>query len=340
MGLSVNNSKLCSSKIIYYKNPIVTQSFYFKGFWMIDFNKVIPMMRVVPGITQSYFRRKPCTASFDVTSSCSLNCSYCYYRETKPEEQLSEEHMLRRIEEVNREFTIYHATFVGGEPTLRPRLLEKAVKIFPHTWILTNGVRGFPEYIRPSSWVVALDGTEEIHDRYKGKGIHRRVVDNINDCDAMIFSNTTVHKNNHHCLEELVEEMKTTKLNYMTFSFYTPVGPKEQIENDEFVLTPHERIEVINRIASIRKKYPEFIFFSPLMEYYYHPNKGYNNWNSQKNCPVAIIGRHYGADGKLQRPCAMGPSADCSRCGCGMNTIFLALIHGDVKAMRILMDLI
>ncbi|UCH88283.1 MAG: radical SAM protein [Thermoplasmata archaeon] len=307
---------------------------------MWDLTKVLPIARIVPGIAQSYIRRKPCTVSFDVTYSCSLNCTYCYYKYTKPGDQLDEEAMLTRIYEVSKEFTVYHATFVGGEPTLRPRLLEKAVELFPHTWILTNGVRGFPDSIQPSSWVVALDGTEEIHDKYKGKGIHRRVVDNINDCKTVIFSNTTLHKQNHHCIEELVEEMRGTNLKYMTFSFYTPVGLGQDNDNSEFALSKNDKIEIISRIAAIRKKYPEFIFFTPLMEHYYHPDRGYNQWNREENCPVAIIGRHYGADGILQSPCAMGPSADCSQCGCGMNTIFLALIHGDIKTMKILMDLI
>jgi MoaA/NifB/PqqE/SkfB family radical SAM enzyme len=307
---------------------------------MVNLNKVLPIARIVPGITQSFFRRKPCTASFDVTYSCSLNCSYCYYSQTKPPEQLGEDEMLAKIEEVARNFQIFHATFVGGEPTLRPRLLEKAVKLFPHTWILTNGVRGFSEEIKPSAWVVALDGTEDVHDGFKGKGIHRKIVENINKADSIIFSNTTLHKQNRHCIEELVEEMKGTRLKYMTFSFYTPVGVQEDNNHSDFVLTPGEKVEILSRIAAVRKRYPEFIFFSPLMEYYYHPRRGYDKWNSRENCPVAIIGRHYGANGELQTPCAMGSTADCSQCGCGMNPIFLALIHGDVRAMRVLMDLI
>lgn len=307
---------------------------------MIDLNKVLPISRIVPGIARSYFQKKPCTVSFDVTSSCSLNCEYCYYKHTKPDEQLSEDRMLTRIREVAAQNTVYHASFVGGEPTLRPRLLAEAVKLFPHTWILTNGVRGFPDYVKPSAWVVSMDGTEEIHDGFKGKGIHRRVVDNINDSTGMVFSNTTLSGANHGCIEELVEEMKGTRLSYMTFSFYTPVGDGNNGSNDDFALGAEEKISILNRISALRKKYPGFIFFSPLMEYYYHPSKGYTSWNKKERCPVAIIGRHYGADGKQQLPCAMGPTADCSNCGCGMNTIFLALIHGDVNAMRILMDLI
>lgn len=307
---------------------------------MVNFNKVLPIARIVPGITQSYVRHKPCTVSFDVTSSCSLDCSYCYYKQTKPSLELSESEMLAKIREIAQKYTIYHASFVGGEPTLRIKLLEQAVKLFPHTWILTNGVRGFPEKVKPSAWVVSLDGVEDIHDKFKGKGIHKRVIDNINNSDGTIFSNTTLHKQNNHCLEELVEEMSQTRLKYMTFSFYTPVGNGGNIDQDEFVLNTSEKIDIIARIVGIRREYPGFIFFSPLMEYYYHPEKGYNNWNKKESCPVAIIGRHYGADGELQQPCAMGNEADCSRCGCGMNAIFLALIHGDVKAMRILMDLI
>jgi len=307
---------------------------------MIDFNKILPIARVVPGITRSFFMKRPCTVSFDVTSSCSLNCDYCYFKYTDPGRQLSEDEMLDRIRQVAGEFTAYHASFVGGEPTLRPRLLEEAVKLFPHTWILTNGVRGFPENIKASAWVVSLDGTEDIHDGFKGKGIHKRVLKNINKSQSMIFSNTTVSKKNHHCLEDLAEEMKDTNLSYMTFSFYTPVGSGDNGGSDDFALSDAEKISILGRISDLRKKYPSFIFFSPLMEYYYHPGKGYHRWNSTENCPVAIIGRHYGADGKLQLPCAMGPTADCSACGCGMNAIFLALIHGDINAMRILMDLI
>jgi sulfatase maturation enzyme AslB (radical SAM superfamily) len=84
----------------------------------------------------NYSRKQPFSASFDITSKCNARCPYCYYYGSSGEhsDSLKDEEMLKFIRSSRQKIPIVHATFIGGEPTLRPNVLREAVTYFPHKW--------------------------------------------------------------------------------------------------------------------------------------------------------------------------------------------------------------
>ncbi len=193
--------------------------------------------------------------------------------------------MLHHIKQVATSGNFFHATFIGGEPTLRLPILQEATRLFPQSWVNTNGLNGFPPEVKTSAWLLSLDGPREFHDKIKGDGAFDKAVDAITASSSTVVANATL---------------------------YT------------------------QRIFKIKREYPDFIFFTPRMGHYQNPLRGLSEWNHPSRCPVAVYGLAYGVDGRVKHPCAMGGGTVCDRCGCGMNSIFLSLMRGDIQTIRFL----
>ncbi len=74
--------------------------------------------------------------------------------------------------------------FYGGEPLLRVGTMQAMMDEMPGRFVLqTNGIhldRVEPRYLSKLSTVlVSIDGTEEVTDRQRGKGVYERVVRNV-----------------------------------------------------------------------------------------------------------------------------------------------------------------
>jgi len=286
--------------------------------------------KVIPRVMLRYTQKVPFSVSFDVTNRCNIRCPYCYFYAEQHPSELSDDDMLSLMREASRSHDFFHATFIGGEPTLRLPVLKEGVKMFPQSWVNTNGLNGFPPEVKASAWLVSLEGSEAIHDKIKGKGAFKKVIEAIPETSSTIIANTTLYTFNCENIEETVKSIAKTGIDGIIFSFYT------QLKNsgDYLQLSDSKRTELIYRILKIRKEYPDFIFFTKKMGYYHNPHSGLNKWNHPSRCPVALYGIAYGADGKVKHPCAMGGGTLCNRCGCGMNSIFLASMKGDIRAMR------
>lgn len=150
-----------------------------------------------------------------LTTKCDLRCRYCYEKSCEdvgadfgdfevdysvPSEVSYDVELLRRFCEKDPEPVLI---FYGGEPTL---CVEKMKQIMDIVWakhfvLQTNGLHldGFePDYVnRLHSIFVSLDGDEKLTDYYRGKGIYRRVIDNVklirrNGFEGEIISRMTV----------------------------------------------------------------------------------------------------------------------------------------------------
>ena len=293
-------------------------------------------VNTLPNVMTRYIQKKPISVSFDITNKCNARCGYCYYYSGKPISELSDKDMIKNITRVAKSNNFFHATFIGGEPTLRLSVLREGVKLFSQSWINTNGLNGFPSEINPSAWLISLDGPEEYHDKIKGRGAFKKVIETLPESSSPVVSNTMLTNQNKKYLKKFVDEMSKTSLKGIIFSFYTEIKGKTGIFN----LEDFQRVSLIRNILKLRKEYPGFIFFTPRMGYYNNPNTGLNKWNDSSICPVAKYGLAYGVDGRPKKPCAMGDKTVCTRCGCGMNSIFLSSMDGDIRAIGFLYKMI
>jgi MoaA/NifB/PqqE/SkfB family radical SAM enzyme len=85
-------------------------------------------------------------------------------------------------------------------------MIRAATRIFEATVVYTNGTVTYPGI--DAVWMVSIDGTREVHDKIRGKGVHDKVIKNI---ENGIYKNPIVHititRQNQHNLEDFLEEM-------------------------------------------------------------------------------------------------------------------------------------
>lgn len=132
---------------------------------------------------------------WNVTKQCNLKCVHCYAKATAgpaPHELTHEEGLalLRDLQE----FGVPVVLFSGGEPLMRPDLLELIEWTVGHGMravISTNGTLITPEVARRLhdlglSYVgISLDGTQPTHDKFRGQpGAFAAAIAGVRNCQA------------------------------------------------------------------------------------------------------------------------------------------------------------
>ncbi|MEK6943882.1 MAG: radical SAM protein, partial [Thermoproteota archaeon] len=94
-----------------------------------------------------FFNRKsPLYGSADIINVCNLHCEHCYWwLNRKENEDLTVEQWKKIIDEKFKKQHVFIITLVGGEPMLRPDVVELFVKEFPkRICVVTNGTFPIP----------------------------------------------------------------------------------------------------------------------------------------------------------------------------------------------------
>jgi MoaA/NifB/PqqE/SkfB family radical SAM enzyme len=278
-------------------------------------------------ILKSWVTKKPFAAGIEITNRCNLHCPMCYWWAKRAKKELADEEMITLFRKL-RSQGVVHASLVGGEPTLRPNLIRAASKIFPYLWVFTNG--SFSEKNAPplpnTVYLVSIDGTEKIHDKIRTKGLYKKVWKNFSNRPDCITS-TTITKINKDEIEDLVAEWSKTKIIGMAIHFYTPIGGRMDIWPDW-----KERDRIIDKLLFLKKKHGKFILLSrKMLNQLRQPEV--MEWS--KNCPATRVTVSYAADGSIKKPCMIGETADCLRCGCWLATFFESLTQYDLETYQI-----
>ena len=75
---------------------------------------------------------------------------------------------------------VYIVTLVGSEPTMRPDIMEVFCEEMPRrVCVVSNGTYPLKRFENLYFYWISLDGTEEIHDSIRGKGVHIKTRQNI-----------------------------------------------------------------------------------------------------------------------------------------------------------------
>jgi len=283
-----------------------------------------------------FHSKQPMYGSVDVNNVCNLHCTHCYWWLNRKEEQDMTVQDWRRIikEKFNKQH-IFVTTLVGGEPTLRPDTIELFCKEMPRrVCVVTNGIFPLNRYDGLYFYWVSMDGTEEVHDRIRGKGSYARTKKNILDYTAGpgrygkpawrdIWLSMTINSQNYMTVEDLVEEWHGT-VNKIGLQFHTPFARGDPL------MLPFGKVrdKVVDKIIALKKKYPDFIV-NPIQQLALM--KG--NWRGVGTTPVdcpswAILSLDH--MGRVKQPCCIG-SADaksmkpiCEECGLGCYSILVA----------------
>jgi MoaA/NifB/PqqE/SkfB family radical SAM enzyme len=275
--------------------------------------------------------------SVDIINVCNLHCTHCYWWLNRKEndQDLSAERWREIIKETFKKQHIYIVTLVGGEPTLRPDIIQVFCEEMPRrVCVVTNGTYPLKRFENLYFYWISLDGTEAVHDRIRGRGSYAKTKQNILDYSKGpsrhgkpawkdIWITMTINSVNYNSITDLVEEWRG-KVNKIGFQFHTPF-----IKDDPLWIPFGERrSKMVDNIIELRRKYPDFVING---EKQLSLMKG--NWGGVGTIPVqcpswAILSLDH--MGRVKQPCCIG-SADskglkpiCEQCGLGCYSVLVA----------------
>jgi len=222
----------------------------------IDYRDAVPPgKRVRFGSPHSLF--------LDVTSQCQCKCWYCYNRAA---DDHSAEMTAGEMSALIRRFAAMgglELRLAGGEPTLRPELLDLirlADELALRTVLVTNGMIAeglLRELARApvAACYISIQGDRETHDAARGRGSYdwcARSAKFLAAAGAAVRLSMVFHKRNRHCVEHvaaLAAEMGAS-------AAFNPLRPVGGATPDD-VLGPEEHRRLVETVVALRKAYPK-----------------------------------------------------------------------------------
>lgn len=285
-----------------------------------------------------FFHKKTAIyGSADIINVCNLHCSHCYWWLNRKDDNqdLSVEDWRETIRKTFKKQHLFVVTLVGGEPTMRPDIIETFCQEMPRrVCVVTNGNFPLKRFEDLYFYWISLDGTQKAHDSIRGEGSYAKTKNNVleyikgpprNGKPAWkdIWVTMTINSLNYGTVNELVEEWKGI-VNKIGFQFHTPFmkGDPLWLEFGEL------RNNIVDNLVRLRGKYPQFVINS---EKQLSLMKG--NWGGTGTTPVqcpswAILSLDH--LGRIKQPCCIG-SADtnalkpiCEDCGLGCYSVLVA----------------
>lgn len=192
---------------------------------------------------------------FDVTKKCNLYCRMCYWWNDRDLDEFSLNESMEFFKQKKKE-GIYVCIYVGGEPTLRPDLLQECTSIIPRNIIVTNGTNELPE-LKNTVFGLSVDGTEKIHDKIRRKGLYKEISNRFSGRDDTTITTTLINLNKNEP-EKIVKEWSKTKVRGIFFNFATPFTDSE----NEFFISLKERERLIDKLLLLKKEYTDFILLT------------------------------------------------------------------------------
>jgi sulfatase maturation enzyme AslB (radical SAM superfamily) len=278
--------------------------------------------------------------SIEITKECPLRCPGCYAYEAEhlhqlgPLRSLSDYKGDRLVEGVlalARRYRPIHISIVGGEPLVRFRelnhILPELSRMGIEVQLVTSAVRQIPPEwasIHELHLVVSVDGLQPDHDLRRQPATYERILQNITGHTITVHCTVTrqMTRQADYFDKFLTFWSARPEVRTIWFSIFTPqVGAEE-----EEILPPSERAEVLDKLAGLRGRYPKLVLPNSVLEGYRKPPQ------SPDECIFARTTISVTADLKGRiTPCQFGGTPDCTQCGCiasaGMNAV------GDVRLL-------
>jgi MoaA/NifB/PqqE/SkfB family radical SAM enzyme len=258
-------------------------------------------------------------AMVNLTNHCNLKCKHCFvFREGNPNQATGEmkpERLLSELRRLRDRHGIRYMMWMGGEPMLRWRVLEKGLPLFRRNTITTNGTIPLVDFGPDVTYVISLDGPREVNDPVRGEGVFDRVMETVaaipEGFPPTVVAQCVLHRENQDRAEELVQELLPTKVQGLVFSFYVPrageVSPMAWEDNEE-------REAAIDIVFDLKRRYPSFIWSSSRSLELMRPPTAKlvtDDCPMQKiMLPLYIEGDHF-----TTPFCCYGNDVDCDRCG-------------------------
>jgi len=278
-------------------------------------------------------KRSPLYGSADIINVCNLHCEHCYWwLNRKENEELTVQQWQKVIDEKFKKNHVFIITLVGGEPTLRPDVIELFVKQFPkRVSIVSNGTLPLKRIENLYFYWISIDGTKEIHDKIRGDNAWERtrknVLDYVNNNGEKawkdIWITMTINSLNYKTVKQVADEWYDYS-NKIGFQFHTPF-----VKNDPLWLPfGEERTKLVDDIISMKERYDDDYVINPI----YQLELMKKNWGGKGTTPIdcptwAIVSVDH--LGREKRPCCIGSAEKesmkpiCEECGLGCYSVLL-----------------
>lgn len=198
------------------------------------------------------------------TMRCNLNCYGCYAGGYDKQDELETE-LIHRILDEAREMGVYFITVSGGEPFIRPDLLDLfAAHDDQYFQVYTNGSLLDRKLAKALSRMgnvlpaISVEGWEKETDARRGAGAFRRVLEAMENLRAegvlFGFSATATRQNNELIISDEFVDFFARQGCFIGWYFnYIPIGRKPVLE---LMPTPEQRVYRRRRLMQLRKRAP------------------------------------------------------------------------------------
>jgi len=279
----------------------------------------------IPVATDTNVRQYP-AAIVNITNKCNMRCRHCFvYRDGNPNskrKEMGSADMVKRLSELRDAHGINTMLWMGGEPLLRPDVLKEGTKLFAKNHVTTNGT--FDLIDLPNCiYIVSVDGPQAINDAIRGSGSFEKVMKTLSrvpeDFAPTVMCQCVVTRVNEDSLEELVDLLKGTRAEGMTFSFYSPS------KNDRSDLTwgtNERRDKAVHEVIRLKEKYKDFIWNNMRA---LELTLSKNSKKVTDDCPSKklVLPLYLEGDRFVETFCCYGNDVDCDLCG-GWVVFYLA----------------
>jgi len=274
--------------------------------------------------------------SFNVSDRCPINCD-CYWRPRARVDEMSDEDAVAFFHEMkDRGYLLVN--LVGGEPYVRPELLEKLTPIMPANWITTSGTTPLRHFPRTTHFV-SIDGWDaETHNRIrKSKGLFERIVKNLTKARAEggfpAYGHMVLNSQNFWQVREVMEFWSRNELlDGFLFSLHTPIRGGG---DDHLRMTEDQRFSAVAGLRRAKLFAGDYMLNTNRMLDLMHPDVARHQ--TPETCGTARLVASFDAAGNRIEQCILGGQADCSQCGCVitgmMETMFPRPRYSSIKML-------
>lgn len=266
-------------------------------------------------------KRTPMFGAVDINNICNLKCKHCYWWVNRKEiPELTTEQWREVIRNTFKKFHIFQVYVAGGEPTLRPDILEVFNEELPNKFcVVTNATFPLRFYDGLIAYYVSVDGPEDVHNSIRGP-MYKTTRENVKQfvekySRKKMRVSMSVNALNYKYVEDVVREWIDYALE-MAFQLHSPFSLSDPL----WIPYGKERDWVIDKIIELRKEYRGFIMNQKRqMEMLRKPWGGVGT--TPVRCPTwAILTLDH--LGRIKKPCCIGSGDEnsmikpiCERCG-------------------------
>jgi MoaA/NifB/PqqE/SkfB family radical SAM enzyme len=284
------------------------------------------LLPLVAAIALKSYKGTPWSFSFNVTDRCPIGCS-CYWRAQARVKELDDDAIVEFFHRMRRQGFV-HATLIGGEPYVNPRVLERITPIMPANWIVTSGttpLRWFPR----TTHMISIDGKDAAtHNSVRqSAGLFERIEQHLSRARTQwhgefpAFAHCVLNAINFRQIAEILEYWSGNRLlDGVVFSTATPI---RDAKDDRLRLSESSREWIVEELIRQKRRFGDFLCNTVSMIQDLHPLQ--TKRQTPETCGTARSTQSFNTAGERIRPCILSERADCSQCGCVITAIYTSL---------------